>query len=76
MQRQVSRLKQLFEKQSILALVILNCLYECACTTVEDIFWNVLCCASSVWAGFIVELRMKSLLQAAQPGKSRRQKLL
>lgn len=28
------------------------------------------------WGGFVVELRMKSLLQAAQPGKSRRQKLL
>lgn len=34
-----------FKKQSI-CFVILNCLHECACTTVEDIFWNVLCCPS------------------------------
>ena len=48
MQRQVSRLKQLFQKNNQAALVSLNCLHECTCTTVGDISWNVFCCASSV----------------------------
>lgn len=45
-----------FSKNNQSALVSLNCLHEYACTTVEDIFWNVLCCASSVGVDLLSNL--------------------